>query len=133
MTDFGPFTRWSDPQSYTLVAGYKWGDFQRSLLLRERSGSRSDMLEYQERAFDHVEACLGECGYTIARSPEHTSDVVTITLDGIPPFDSNLAAMLNAWGLRFEKIQVLALEGPVGGIQRDVYVVGRRDVRVQLK
>lgn len=92
----------------------------------------------------------------IARSPEHTSDVVALTLPGLPGHDSNLEAMIGAWSLRTERIAILALLGPVEyvgqhkvpifrvttfgaiegisgarrvGLQRDMFMVGRLDVR----
>ena len=154
MTDFGPFARWPDPRAYTLIAGYRWGDFQRSLLLGQESWDRSGMSRFEARAYDGMVECLTERGFRIVRSPDHTSDVVTIEAD-VPPYDSNLEAMVNAWRLRMEGIRILALRGPVEyvgehrvpifeastfgeievrgtrvfGIQPSVFIVGRIDVR----
>ncbi|RYB01895.1 hypothetical protein [Lichenibacterium ramalinae] len=156
MDEFGPFARWPDPRAYDLIAGYNWGPFQRALLLGQETWDRSGMTTSQARAHDTVVECLTERGYVIAPSPEHTSDVVTISLPGLPGYDSNLDAMIEAWGIRSDRIVLLRLVGPVEyvgthrvpilqgttfgaiegqtgkraiGLQRDVYIVGRMDVR----
>lgn len=154
MHDFGPFTRWPDPRAFDLIVGYRWGDFQRALLLGQESWDRTGMTRLQARAHDGIIECLTERGFRIARSPDHTGDVVTIEAD-VPPYDSNLDAMVDAWGLRMEGIRILALRGPIEyagehkvpifeaatfgeievrgtrvcGLQPKVFVVGRLDVR----
>ncbi len=154
MTDFGPFARWPDPRAYDLIAAYRWGDFQRALLLGQESWDRTGMTTYQARAYDGMVECLTERGFRIVRSPDHTGDVVTIEAD-LPPPNEHLDAFIDQWRLRMEGIRILALDGPVErvgehqvpifeaatfgeievrgtrvfGIQPRVFIVGRIDVR----
>ena len=151
MTEFGPHVRWPDPRAYDLIEGYRWGDFQRALLLGMKSWDTTKMTTYQNRAHDTLRACLEERGFRIVHQG---GGVMEISAD-IPAYDSNMEAMLDAWGLHMEGIRILALRGPIEyvgehkvpifeastfgaigvkgdrkcGIQHGVYVVGRIDVK----
>ena len=151
---FGPFARWSDPRLYDLIASYNWSPFQCGLLLGKRSWNRSRMSEKEARYHDSIVNCLTERGYAIARSPDE--DVVDITINSNHTYDSNLQAMIEDWGIQIERIIILRLAGPIQyvgdhkvpiflattfgekesengspriGLQEDVYIVGRVDVR----
>ncbi len=154
MPDFGRFTRWPDPRAFDLIAGYRWA-FQHEFLLGQRSWDRSGMSATAAIRSDMLVERLTQHGFAVARSTENSPDVATITLPGLPDDDPNCDAMVEAWGLRTDRIAILGLIGPVEyvgehkvpvfkvtifgntwgpneagriGLQRDVYMVGRLDV-----
>ena len=153
MTDFGPFARWPDPRAYELIAGYRWGEFQEALLLGQRSWDWCEMSRGEQKAYEAVVRCLSERGFKIDRAVEGDRVVATITIDGIPPDDVMLSTLLDQWGLRWERMCVLSIEGPVDmvdqvpifracvfgkvedpdgekrpGLHPEVWIVGRPDV-----
>ena len=118
MTNFGLFVRWPNPRAYDLIAEYRWGDFQRSLLLGQRSWEPSGMSRGEAKALAIVLECLGERGYRIDRAMEADRVVARVTIDGLPLDDVMLPTLLEQWGLRFRHIRILSLEGPVEIIGR---------------
>lgn len=154
MTDFGPFISYSDPRIYGLIEGYRWGEFQRSLLLGQRSWEPVALEDDHRSVFrregrDRIIECFTERGFRVGMGE---SGVLHVLAD-LPPEDPMLPTLLEQWGIAIPKVTVLSLEGPVEtigsvpifkaavfgyteradgerchGLNNDAWIVGRVDV-----
>ena len=155
MPELGPYVSYSDPRIYSLIEGYRWGAFQRSLLTGERSWDSTtwtggDPKGRREAARDGILDCLRERGIKYGMADD---GVMRIMAD-LPPDDPMLPTLMEQWGIAIERVTVLSLEGPVEtvgnvpifhaavfgyteradgerrhGVNDDAWIVGRMDVR----
>lgn len=119
MHDFGSFTAYSDPRIYGLIENYRWGDFQRSLLLGQHSWVSStwgtDRRGFRLKACNVVVHCLHERGIKTGMSE---NGVALIRVD-LPVDDPTLPMLLAQCELVIPKVSILVLEGPSRAVRHE--------------